>query len=102
MIDEEEYVDIVDEHDKIIGKDTKENKLKKSLISRNVIIFVLDNDKNLLITKRSPHYAMGRSVSPRRGRNVCRRASRWPNARAPKMQRLPWSPQGNRAYGILL
>ena len=55
MIDEDEYLDIVDENDKIIGKDTKENKIKNSLISRNVVIFVLDQNKNLLITKRAPH-----------------------------------------------
>ena len=54
MIDEEEYVDIVDEHDNVIGKDTKENKYSKGLISRNVVIFVLDKENNLLITKRSP------------------------------------------------
>ncbi len=55
MIDEEEYVDIVDENDIVIGKETKENKIKKNLISRNVIIFVVDKNKNLFITKRSPH-----------------------------------------------
>jgi len=55
MIDEEEYVDIVDENDKIIGKDIKENKIKKKLISRNVVVFVVDKNKNLFITKRSPH-----------------------------------------------
>jgi len=54
-MDEKELLDIVDEHDNIIGKDTKENKYKNNLISRNVILFVLDGKNNLIITKRASH-----------------------------------------------
>jgi isopentenyldiphosphate isomerase len=50
----DEMLDIVDENDNIIGKDTKENKLKNNLITRNVVIFVLDNENRILIAKRSP------------------------------------------------
>ncbi|MBW2992396.1 NUDIX domain-containing protein [Candidatus Woesearchaeota archaeon] len=49
-----ELLDIVDEFDNVIGQDSKENKFSKELISRNVAIFVIDDDKKLLITKRSP------------------------------------------------
>ncbi len=52
---EHELLDIVDEKDNIIGQDTKENKFKKSLITRNVAITVLDENKKLLIAKRSPY-----------------------------------------------
>ncbi len=50
---EQELLDIVNENDEIIGQDTKGNKFRKSLISRNVAIFILDDNKKLLITKRS-------------------------------------------------
>ena len=50
---EHELLDIVDEKDNIIGQDTKENKFRKGLISRNVAIFILDDNKKLLIVKRS-------------------------------------------------
>lgn len=49
---EDELLDIVDEKDNVICQDTKENKFKKELISRNVAIFIIDNNK-LLIGKRS-------------------------------------------------
>lgn len=51
----QELLDIVNENDKIIGQDTKENKFRKELISRNVGVFILDDDKKLLIVKRSPY-----------------------------------------------
>ena len=54
VMDEDEYLDIVDEYDNIIGKDTKENKFKKGLISRNVAIFIRDNEGKFIIVKRSP------------------------------------------------
>ena len=54
MEEDKELLDIVDEQDNIITQDTKENKFKKELISRNVAIFILDDNKNLLIVKRSP------------------------------------------------
>jgi len=52
-MDDQELLDIVNRKDGVIGQDTKENKFKKGLISRNVAIFILDDDKKLLITKRS-------------------------------------------------
>ena len=54
MEEEQELLDVVDDKDKIIGKDTKENKFLKGFISRNVAIFILDDSKKLLIVKRSP------------------------------------------------
>ncbi len=51
---DDELLDIVDEQDKIIALDTKDNKLSKGLISRNVAIFIVDSNNNLIITKRSP------------------------------------------------
>jgi len=48
-----ELLDIVDERDIVIGQDTRENKFRKCLISRNVAIFILDDNKKLLIAKRS-------------------------------------------------
>jgi len=54
-MEDQELLDIVDERDNIIGRDTKENKFRKGLISRNVAIFILDKNKKLLITKRSPY-----------------------------------------------
>ena len=50
---EQELLDIVNQKDEVIGKDTKENKFRKNLISRNVAIFILGDNKKLLITKRS-------------------------------------------------
>ena len=55
MEEDKELLDIVDEKDNIIGQDTKENKFKKGLISRNVAIFILNNNKKLLIVRRSPY-----------------------------------------------
>lgn len=49
-----ELLDIVNDDDNVIGQDTKENKFKKSFISRNVAVFILDDKKKLLIVKRSP------------------------------------------------
>lgn len=54
-MEDEEFLDIVDEDDNVIGQDNKDNKFNKELISRNVAIFILDGDKKLLIVKRSKH-----------------------------------------------
>lgn len=53
-MDEDQLLDIVDEHDQIIGKDTKENKFRKELITRNVAIFIKDTSGNFVIVKRAP------------------------------------------------
>jgi isopentenyldiphosphate isomerase len=50
-----DFIDIVDEKDNVIGKDTKDNKFKKGFISRLAVIYILDRDKKLLIAKRSHH-----------------------------------------------
>ena len=49
-----ELLDIVDDQDVVIGQDTKGNKFQKSLISRNVAIFIMDDNGKFIITKRSP------------------------------------------------
>ena len=54
MEDEHELLDVVDDKDNFIGKDTKENKFLKGFISRNVAVFILDESKKLLIVKHSP------------------------------------------------
>jgi isopentenyldiphosphate isomerase len=50
----EEILDIVDEKDVVVGQDTKANKEKKGLISRNVVVFLIDSKKKLILAKRSP------------------------------------------------
>ena len=52
-MEEQELLDIVNDEDNVIGQDTKENKFRKSLISRSVTVFILDDNKKLLIVKRS-------------------------------------------------
>lgn len=54
-MDIDHLVDIVDQNDNVIGKDTKENKFAKELISRNVVAFIKNNKGELIIVKRSPH-----------------------------------------------
>jgi 8-oxo-dGTP pyrophosphatase MutT (NUDIX family) len=44
IINGQEPLDIVDPNDKVIGQNTKENKFNKELISRNVAIFLIDED----------------------------------------------------------
>ena len=53
MIDDNHLIDIVDQNDIIIGKDTKENKFKKELISRNVVAFIKNSKNKYIIVKRS-------------------------------------------------
>ena len=48
-----ELLDIVDENDNVIGRDTKANKLRKGLISRNIAIFIIDKDGKMLVSKRA-------------------------------------------------
>jgi len=49
-----ELLDIVDRNDNVIGQEPKSNKLSKELISRNVGVFILDENQKLLIARRSP------------------------------------------------
>jgi len=51
---ESEMLDIVDMNDKVIGTSTKQDKIAKGLISRNVAVFIRDG-KKLLIAKRAMH-----------------------------------------------
>ena len=53
MIDE--YIDVVNEKDEVVGSELKSSKKDKNFISRTVAIFVYDNDKKFLICKRGPH-----------------------------------------------
>ena len=55
MDNQTELLDIVNKFDKVVGKDTKENKFKNELISRNVAIFIKDSQNKFLIVKRSPN-----------------------------------------------
>lgn len=48
-----EYLDVVDEKDHVFGRDLKANKARKGFISRNVAVFVRNNQGKLLITKRA-------------------------------------------------
>ncbi|OGC50624.1 hypothetical protein A3A69_02640 [candidate division WWE3 bacterium RIFCSPLOWO2_01_FULL_37_15] len=50
----EEYLDIVDENDKTIGKDTRENVHKNFQIHRGVHVLVVNSNGEILIQKRSP------------------------------------------------
>lgn len=54
-MDDKELLDIVDENDVVIGKDSKENKFTNELISRNVAIFIIDETGKLIIAKRAAH-----------------------------------------------
>jgi isopentenyl-diphosphate delta-isomerase len=54
IMDEDHLIDIVDEQDKVIGQDSKENKFEKELISRNVVAFIKNGQGQLIIVKRSP------------------------------------------------
>lgn len=53
LIDDNHLTDIVDRNDLVIGKDTKENKFKKELISRNVVAFIKNSKNKYIILKRS-------------------------------------------------
>ena len=52
---DEEWLDVVDINDKVIGKDLKQNKLSKKFISRNVVIFIRDSNNKYIICKRAAH-----------------------------------------------
>jgi isopentenyldiphosphate isomerase len=49
---ESEMLDIVDMDDNVIGASTKEDKIAKGLVSRNVAVFIRDG-KKILIAKRA-------------------------------------------------
>src|SRR4030042_2122336 len=49
----DEYLDIVDEHDNVIGKDLRENVHKAHQIHRGVHVFVINKNGELLVQKRS-------------------------------------------------
>ncbi|MBN2421586.1 NUDIX domain-containing protein [Candidatus Woesearchaeota archaeon] len=51
--DNPEIIDIVNEQDKIIGRDTRFNIHKKHLIHRGVHIFIINSKNQVLIQKRS-------------------------------------------------
>lgn len=54
QVDEDHLIDIVNEDDNVIGKDKKENKFSKELISRNVVAFLKNENNKYIIVKRSP------------------------------------------------
>ena len=49
----QELLDIVNRNDKVVSNDTKANKFDKGLISRNVGVFIMDEQHRILIAKRS-------------------------------------------------
>lgn len=49
----EEYLDIVNENDQVIGRDTRKNVHKNYQIHRGIHVFVLNSKGKLLIQKRS-------------------------------------------------
>ena len=49
----DEYLDIVNEKDEVIGKDLKHNKILNGFISRVVAMFLVDQDKKFIICQRS-------------------------------------------------
>lgn len=51
----EECLDIVNENDKVIGKDTRDNVHKNFQIHRGVHVLVLNSKGEILIQKRSPN-----------------------------------------------
>jgi len=51
----EEYLDIVDENDNVIGKDTRDNVHKNFQIHRGIHVLVINSQGEILIQKRSPN-----------------------------------------------
>jgi len=54
-MDENHFIEIVDEFDNIVGRASREEKFEKELISRIVVAFVLNSKGELVVVKRSPH-----------------------------------------------
>ena len=50
-----ELLDVVNHNNEVIGQDVKRDKFEKEFISRNVAIFLVDDQGKLLITKRAPN-----------------------------------------------
>jgi len=48
-----EYLDIVDENDQVIGRDTRKNVHAQHLIHRGVHVFVINSQGEILVQKRS-------------------------------------------------
>jgi len=48
-----ELLHVVNEQDEVIGSDTKSNKLSKRFISRNVAIYVKDNEGKFIVCQRA-------------------------------------------------
>lgn len=48
-----EYLDIVDERDQVIGRDTRHNVHANYAIHRGVHVFVIDSDRRILVQRRS-------------------------------------------------
>ncbi|ANP50323.1 8-oxo-dGTP pyrophosphatase MutT (NUDIX family) [Streptomyces griseochromogenes] len=55
-VDEEpEYLDIVDEHDRVVGRDTRENVHRRHLRHRGVHVLVVNRLGEILVQERSAH-----------------------------------------------
>lgn len=49
------YLDVVDENDKVIGKELKSKKRESGFISRVVAVYLLDSEKKFLMCRRAAH-----------------------------------------------
>lgn len=54
-MDEDHYVDVVDEEDRVIGKDLRSMKPVKGFITRVVGVLIRDSEGKYIICKRSPN-----------------------------------------------
>lgn len=51
----DEYLDVVDEQDNVIGKELKSLKYEKEFISRAVTVLVKDSSDNFIVVRRASH-----------------------------------------------
>jgi isopentenyldiphosphate isomerase len=49
-----EYLDIVDDRDRVVGRDTRQNVHANHEIHRGVHVFIVSSDRRILIQRRSP------------------------------------------------
>ncbi|MGW7824481.1 NUDIX hydrolase [Streptomyces puniciscabiei] len=53
--EEPEYLDVVDEHDRVVGRDTRANIHRKHLIHRGVHVLVVNRLGEILVQERAAH-----------------------------------------------
>jgi len=79
----EEFIDIVDEKDNVVGKEEKKIVERKALFHRAVFIFIFNSEGKLFVQKRSKHkflapglYGIGAGGSVRAGESYDEAAAR--------------------------